>query len=185
MFQTILKKIAEALLAGEVSYMVIGGQAVLLYGEPGLTKDIDVTLGVGIEGLPQIKRIAETINLKPLVEDSETFASETMVFPAADEESGIRVDFIFSFSPYERQAIDRARAVHIEGVSIMFASLEDLVIQKIISGRPRDLEDIRAILIKNPEYDADYIERWLAEFDASLEEDYCGLFKKIVKDNKA
>jgi len=25
--------------------MVIGGQAVLLYGEPRLTKDIDITLG--------------------------------------------------------------------------------------------------------------------------------------------
>lgn len=66
----------------------------------------------------------------------------------------------------------------------MFASLEDLVIQKIISGRPRDLEDIKAILIKNPEYDADHIERWLAEFDTSLEEDYSGLFKTIIEDIK-
>jgi len=181
-FQTILKNIAKALLAGDISYMIIGGQAVLLYGEPRLTKDIDITLGIGIEGLPHIKRIAESINLKPLVEDSDAFAKETLVFPVADEKSGIRVDFIFSFSSYERQAIDRAKAVRIEDVPIMFASLEDLVIQKIISGRPRDLEDIKAILIKNPEYDADHIERWLAEFDTSLEEDYSGLFKKIIKD---
>ena len=26
--------------------MIIGGQAVLLYGEPRLTRDIDITLGV-------------------------------------------------------------------------------------------------------------------------------------------
>jgi predicted nucleotidyltransferase len=181
-FQTILKKIAEALQADGISYMVIGGQAVLLYGEPRLTKDIDVTLGVGIESLAHIKGIVESIDLKPLVEDSEAFAKETMVFPVVEETSGIRVDFIFSFSPYERQAIDRATAVNIEDVPVMFASLEDLVIQKIISGRPRDLEDIRVILIKNPDYDAGYIERWLGEFDTSLEEDFSGLFKTIVDD---
>ncbi|GAH87084.1 unnamed protein product, partial [marine sediment metagenome] len=29
--------------------MIIGGQAVLLYGEPRLTRDIDVTLGDDID----------------------------------------------------------------------------------------------------------------------------------------
>ena len=51
MFQTLLRKIAEALRPVDISYMIIGGQAVLLYGEPRLTKDIDVTLSVGVESL--------------------------------------------------------------------------------------------------------------------------------------
>lgn len=34
--------------------MIIGGQAVLLYGEPRLTKDLDVTLGIGLEGFDKI-----------------------------------------------------------------------------------------------------------------------------------
>lgn len=29
--------------------MIIGGQAVMVYGEPRLTKDIDITLGVDIK----------------------------------------------------------------------------------------------------------------------------------------
>ena len=29
--------------------MLIGGQAVLLYGEPRLTRDIDITLGVDVD----------------------------------------------------------------------------------------------------------------------------------------
>ena len=50
MFQKLLKKIANELNAHNVPYMVIGGQAVLLlYREPRLTKDIDITLGVGID----------------------------------------------------------------------------------------------------------------------------------------
>ncbi len=44
MFTRILKQIASALDKAGIPYMVIGGRAVLLYGEPRLTKDIDVTL---------------------------------------------------------------------------------------------------------------------------------------------
>ena len=54
MFQLLLKKIAFELSSNSIPYMVIGGQAVLLYGEPRLTKDIDITLGIGIDGLDTI-----------------------------------------------------------------------------------------------------------------------------------
>jgi len=39
-FETLLGRIAAALKKTGIGYMVIGGQAVLLYGEPRLTKDI-------------------------------------------------------------------------------------------------------------------------------------------------
>ncbi len=41
MFQEILTKLALALDEQTVPYMIIGGQAVLLYGEPRLTRDIE------------------------------------------------------------------------------------------------------------------------------------------------
>jgi hypothetical protein len=47
--------------------MVIGGQAVLLYGEPRLTRDIDVTLGIGVEELGRIKKVLPAKRLKSLV----------------------------------------------------------------------------------------------------------------------
>lgn len=59
MFKNILKKIAKQLNESKIPYMVIGGQAILLYGEPRLTKDIDVTPGIGVEGLERIKNIIE------------------------------------------------------------------------------------------------------------------------------
>ncbi len=46
MFTTLLATIATALDQASIPYMVIGGQAVLLYGEPRLTEDIDITLGL-------------------------------------------------------------------------------------------------------------------------------------------
>jgi hypothetical protein len=161
--------------------MVIGGQAMLLYGEPRLTKDIDITLGIGIDGLAKIKRIVNSLHLEFLTDHVEEFVKETMVLPVIDAPSGIRIDFIFSYSPYERQAIERARGIRFGKTSVKFAALEDVVIHKIIAARARDIEDVRCILLKNPDYDSRYIEKWLGKFDASLGKNHRASFLDLKK----
>lgn len=156
----------------------------LLYGEPRLTRDIDVTLGLKAEELDKVRVIISGVSLKILVENVEDFVKRTMVLPTIDEKSSIRVDFIFSSSLYEKQAIDRAKNVKLGRNLVKFACLEDVVIHKVIASRPRDIEDARSILLKNPEYDSKYIARWLKEFDSSLGENFLGLFKKIVEEIK-
>lgn len=182
MFKRLLGTIGRLLEKAGIPYMIIGGQAVLLYGEPRLTKDIDVTLGVGVEALPKIQDLSDRAGWKVLVAEAEDFVGRTMVLPVADPESGIRIDFIFSHLPYERQAIGRARAVKLGRNKVKFASLEDVVLHKIVAGRPRDTEDIRSILLKNPGFDAEYIDRWLGEFEAALGEDFRDSFRKITDD---
>src|SRR4030042_4244779 len=105
-----------------------------------------------------------------------------MVLPTIDKRSGIRVDFIFSYSLYERQAIERAKEIKLGRTSVRFASLEDLVIHKVIAGRARDLEDVRSILLKNPRYDSGYIKKWLKEFDKSLGQHFLKVFRNIEKE---
>jgi hypothetical protein len=162
--------------------MVIGGQALLVYGEPRLTRDIDITLGIGVEGLNKIKSVAEKLKLKYLISDVEDFVQRTMVLPLHDEKSRIRVDFIFSFSPYERQAIKRANDIKFGKTIVRFAALEDVVIHKIIARRARDIEDVKSMLLKNPDYESEYIRRWLAEFDRSLKENFIETFNTLVKE---
>lgn len=55
MFQSLLKRIARQLAQRDILYMVIGGQAVLLYGEPRLTKDIDIALGIGVNQMDKVE----------------------------------------------------------------------------------------------------------------------------------
>jgi len=62
--------------------------------------------------------------------------------------------------------------------------MEDLMIHKLIAGRPRDLEDIKSILIKNPDYDAAYLAKWLPQFDAGLNADFSGTLAAILKELK-
>jgi len=45
-FDRLLARIAKNLDAAKIPYRIIGGKAILQFGEPRLTKDIDVTLGI-------------------------------------------------------------------------------------------------------------------------------------------
>ena len=179
MFERLLKKIARELKKASIPYMVIGGQAVLLYGEPRLTRDIVITLGVGVEGLNKVRGVIGGVGLKILVKKDKEFVGKNMVLPTLDRKSGIRVDFIFSFSPYERQAIERGKDIKLGRTTVRFASLEDLVIHKVIAGRARDFEDVKSVLLKNPRFDSAYIMKWLKEFDQSLSSNFSEAFQKI------
>lgn len=185
MFEELLTKLGKTLKRYHIPYMIIGGQAVLLYGDPRLTKDIDITLGTGTEALDELLKVIKEIPLQPIPENIIDFVNRTMVLPAIHKETGIRVDFIFSFTPYEHQAIERAVKVSIGNEEIAFASPEDLVIHKIFSGRPRDLEDVKGVLLKNSRIDINYIEKWLREFDCALQgENFLDKFRKLLHEVK-
>jgi len=182
MFEKILSSIDASLKKCDIPYMIIGGQAVLLYGEPRLTRDIDITLGVSVDHLDELLAVVQELTLKPLPKDLRSFVRQTMVLPALDETTGIRVDFIFSFTPYETEAIKRAKKIKIMDREVNFASPEDLIIHKIFAGRPRDIEDVRTVLLKNPDIDVQYIRKWLKEFDLfSEKKEFLKIFEEVKK----
>jgi len=181
MFDKALARIGASLEKAGIPYMIIGGQAVLLYGEPRLTSDIDIILSVNIDRLDTLLAVARQLSLKPLPEDIGTFVRQTMVLPVLDEATGIRMDFIFSFTPYESQAIRRAKRVRILDHDVCFTSIEDLIIHKIFAGRPRDIEDVEMVILKNPDVDLRYVTKWLDTFDAASDEkNFSATFRKIL-----
>ncbi len=184
MFEQLLKKIALTFERHHIHYMVIGGQAVIFHGEPRLTRDIDVTLSSGPEEIHHVLEAIRDAGLDVLIDDAEGFACETMVVPCVDPGTEIRIDIVLSTSDYERQAIERARRVATQGIQICFATVEDLIIHKIIAGRPRDLEDARSILLKNPSPDIEYIEKWLRRFEDALVQTFVNEFQEILNETQ-
>ncbi|MGA1845382.1 MAG: DUF6036 family nucleotidyltransferase [bacterium] len=70
-------------------------------------------------------------------------------------------------------------------VEVSFASLEDVIIHKIFSGRLRDMEDVISIILKNPNIDTQYIREWLMKFDDTYDEwGFLDAFEGVLKDLK-
>ena len=165
MVEKLIKKVARQLDKAKIPYMIIGGQAVLLYGRPRLTRDIDITLGIDTDQFELIGNICKKLKLKTLPKIPEDFAKNTKVFPVAETKLKIRVDFIFSFTPYEEQAIKRAKKVIVSGYPARFASREDVIIHKMFAGRAIDEEDIKSILLKSRKsINFAYVKKWLLKF---------------------
>ena len=164
-FEPLLARITAQLEEVGLAFMLIGGQAVLLHGRVRLTEDIDLTLAAGPEALPRVLDACAALGLEPLPEDVEGFVRDTFVLPARDPETAIRIDFIFSTTPYERQAIERAVRVEMGGRDVPFATAEDLILHKLFAGRARDLEDVEGVVRRaGGALDWDYLEEWAARF---------------------
>ncbi len=128
----------------KIEYMVIGGLANAKWGQPRATLDIDITVWVSDNEIKNVVSMLEG-SYTLLVEKPLAFISKTRVLPVKDKQNQ-RIDIIFGALPFERQAIERALKVEIGDVSVNFCTPEDLILLKIISDRPRDLEDVQGIL---------------------------------------
>lgn len=183
MLEKLLKGIARALRRHKIPYMIIGGQAVLLYGSIRLTRDVDITLGIDIQDYKRILTVAKDVGLKVLPKRIKDFLIDTHVLPMEHSFSGFRIDFIFSNTAYEQQAIKRAKKISIQNEIVRFATLEDLIIHKVFAGRAIDLEDVKTLLIQNKQkIKTSYIRFWLREFSGvSAKEDLLILFDRLWK----
>lgn len=160
--------LARLLAGAGIPYMLIGGHANAVWGEPRATLDVDVTIWTSEQQANDVLRI-----LKPhfscLVEDPESFVSDVRVLPLISDQ-GVRVDLIFGLLPFEEQAIRRARVVGLGGAEVRVCSPEDLILMKIISERQRDLDDARGVtLVRYADLDLAYLEPRIHELAELLE----------------
>ncbi len=156
--ETMLARVTRALDSEGVPYMVIGGFAVILHGEPRTTVDLDITVDVHQDGAAGLVRIVSGLG-KATVDKPAAFAERTRVLPIVTHE-GTPVDFILATLSFELKAIENARVIEIAGAKVRVCTPEDLIIHKIVSERPRDHEDVVGILRRQgPNLDIDALDR--------------------------
>jgi hypothetical protein len=161
-------EIAAALESMRIDYMIVGGIANAVWGEPRATIDVDVTVAVEHPGLSAaIAGLGRLFNTS--VPDPDAFVRRTRVLPL-DTADGIRIDVIFALLSFERDAVQRATMVTFGDRSVRVVTPEDLLLMKIISDRPRDLADAEALTRRRADtLDRAYLEPRIREFAESLE----------------
>jgi hypothetical protein len=161
-----LKTLTSWLDASGVPYMVIGGFAVTVWGNPRFTRDLDITISVPPDRLrAMIQRICA--DFTSLVTDPDKFVGDTRVLPIMVD--SVPVDLVFAAVPYEEEAIRRARVISIGGKEARVCSPEDLILHKIVSTRPRDREDIEGVFqYRHSELDYVYLDPRIEELASAL-----------------
>lgn len=184
-----LKDIQDFLHTQNIPYMVIGGIGNLVWGEPRLTVDIDIT--VYISNAQEQDFIKEAgSRFKILVENPEDFVRKTRVLPI-EIVKGVKGDIIMAGLDYEKTAIERAIEVEIsKNTRVRVCTAEDLIIHKAISEREKDWQDIEGILLRrSDQLDKNYILNWLSQFASALDKPgiqnrFEKLWKEIIESEK-
>ena len=165
-YRSLLKRIASACDECRVPYMIIGGQAVMLHGEPRQTLDVDVTVQMSHQNREEIELLLNKTGLRAVSPDVYRILEESLVLPVVDADSNIPVELIFSPYGFEEPVIKRAVVRGIDRVPVRFISAEDLIVYKIVAGRGRDLQDVQGILErKGDKLNLDQIERDLKDIE--------------------
>ena len=140
-----------AALAGALSrlharWYVFGAQAVVLWGRPRLTADIDVTVRMDPEEPERLVRALEASGFSLRIGSTPEFVRRTRVLPFVHAASGMPMDVVLAGPGLEELFLSRAVPVTIGNLVVPVISPEDLVATKILAGRPKDIEDVRGIL---------------------------------------
>ncbi len=150
-------------------WFLFGAQAVVAHGFPRTTGDVDVTV-VPADGNPRALAAAlVSAGLTLRVSDLDDFVERTAVIPFLHETTGLGLDVVLGASGLENDCIDRAVAVDIGDGTVPVIRVEDLIVLKILSGRPKDVEDVRSILRRRHRtLDLAHVRSLLVELEEAL-----------------
>jgi hypothetical protein len=126
---------------------VIGGLAVQRWGEPRLTRDVDITLLTGIgQEEPYVDEILQ--HFASRVPEGREFALRNRVMLLASQD-GIGIDLALGGLPFESHVMDRASEFEFyPGVVLRTCSAEDLIVMKAFAGRDLDWADVMSIIAR-------------------------------------
>ena len=131
-------------LAGWGPWYVFGAQAVVAYGVPRLSADVDVTLRLTPDTPAAFADAMGAGGFALRVSDPE-FIERTRVMPFVHTATGMPVDIVLAGSGLEDMFLGRARATDIGGTSVPILDVEDLMIAKVLAGRPKAIDDAQAL----------------------------------------
>jgi hypothetical protein len=129
-----------------LGFCFIGGLAVLRWGEPRLTRDIDLTIlaGFGAEEAV-VDRLFDRFEAR--IDDARPFALRNRV-ALLRATNGVPVDVALGALDFEQRAVQRASLWDVKDAQLLICSAEDLIVHKAFAGRDRDWLDIEGVVIR-------------------------------------
>jgi hypothetical protein len=135
------QEFVELFVAHEVEFLIVGGYALAAHGHPRYTKDLDVWVWMSAENADRILTALEAFGFGDLGLTAADFQQEDVMVQLGHEPQ--RIDILtFATGLNFPDAYNNRLDVTVGKVLVPFISLDDLRINKLATGRPRDLADV-------------------------------------------
>lgn len=166
----LLQALSAALDGLRVGWYVFGAHAVLHWGRPRFTEDIDVTVLAGTIPTDHLVTRLRQHGFALRIEGTPDFVAHTRVLPLTFRESGWALDLVLGGPGLEEAFLQRSIASEVApGLHVRVICPEDLIVTKVLAGRPKDLEDVRSVMqARGDALDRDAVRRTLAMLEEAL-----------------
>lgn len=165
--------VIDILEAVGIEYAIWGGVAVVMYGEPRFTRDMDVVVRLHHSQSGTLARLLEEDGYYVSAESIRGAVDTGFYFNVIHLQTGIKVDFcVAKRDPVYNWAFDHRRAMGFgEFRQASFMPPESIILTKLRayqdSASTRHLDDIESILrVSGPQLDLEYISREAAKMEA-------------------
>jgi hypothetical protein len=119
-------------------FCFIGEIAVLRWGEPRFTRDVDVALLCPFGGEDQVSAPLLDSGYRGRISDAREFARRSRVL-LLESPDGVPIDIALAALPFEEGVVERSSLFEFEaGSALRTCSAEDLMILKLFAFRPRE-----------------------------------------------
>jgi Nucleotidyl transferase of unknown function (DUF2204) len=166
---TVLSELVTWFRTEEAPWALIGGVAASLLGSPRPTRNIDALVNLSERRWARFLKAGERLGFVLRRANALPFAQETRVLQMRHQKSGLDVNIVLGSLPFENEVVAGATQVDLGGVSIPLVRPEDLIVMKSVGHRPRDLDDIEAILAAQSTLKLTEMLNWVRKFAEALE----------------
>jgi hypothetical protein len=165
----VLRDLAAALQSAGARWYLFGAQAALIHGVSRLTADVDATVWWDPAQAEALLAVLGANGFESR-STSPDFIARTRVVPLVHAATRMQVDLVLGGPGLEELFLQRAVERDVEGVRVPVATAEDLIAMKVLGGRAKDLDDVRALLAANAgRLDLAHVRVLLGELELALD----------------
>ena len=129
--------------------MVVGGYALAFHGKPRYTGALDLWINITPENARSMVQVVKEFGIQSLGLNEADFLRPGYITQI--EHPPLRIDILNHIEGLEfKEAKKEMQIIEADGLPIRYIGLHDFVRNKLASGRPQDLTDIKGIQKKLP-----------------------------------
>jgi predicted nucleotidyltransferase len=127
-----------------VNYLIVGGYALAFHGKPRHTGDLDIWIEISNDNAEKMCLVIAEFGMASLGMEKYDFLKKGAITQIGYPP--LRIDILNEIDGVEfKDAYGHKLIIDIDGLTINYIGLDDLIKNKTVSGRSQDIADVNAL----------------------------------------